>query len=98
MDENEMIEEIEIVKYSLALAEDNRILHATFEQFNPNGVIVEELPEGDITDYLYKDGEYIYSPLPKVEPTIEPTQLDIIEAQVMYTALMTDTLIDYEGE
>lgn len=27
------------------------------------------------------------------EPTVEPTQLDVIEAQVTYTALMTDTLI-----
>lgn len=27
---------------------------------------------------------------------IEPSQLDIIEAQVMYTALMTDTLIESE--
>lgn len=28
----------------------------------------------------------------------EPTQLDQIEAQVAYTALMTDTLLDYEEE
>lgn len=27
---------------------------------------------------------------------IEPTQLDRIEAQVLYTALMTDTLIEEE--
>lgn len=26
----------------------------------------------------------------------EPTQLDIIEAQVLYTALMTDTLLEEE--
>lgn len=31
-------------------------------------------------------------PMPEPEPT--PTQLDIIEAQVMYTALMTDTLLE----
>lgn len=28
------------------------------------------------------------------EPTPEPTQLDIIEAQVTYTAVMTDTLLE----
>lgn len=29
-----------------------------------------------------------------VEPTPIPTQLDIVEAQTMYTALMTDTLLE----
>lgn len=29
-----------------------------------------------------------------VEEIIEPTQLDIIEAQVTYTAMMTDTLLE----
>lgn len=28
------------------------------------------------------------------DPTSEPTQLDIIEAQVTYTAIMTDTLLE----
>ena len=28
------------------------------------------------------------------ETTVEPTQLDLIEAQVTYTAMMTDTLLE----
>ena len=32
-----------------------------------------------------------------LKPVDEPTQADRIEAQVMYTALMTDTLLDMEG-
>ena len=32
-------------------------------------------------------------PEPEPEPTPEPTQLDRIEAQITYTAMMTDTLI-----
>lgn len=32
--------------------------------------------------------------LPQEEPQEEPTQEDRIEAQVMYTALMTDTLLE----
>lgn len=32
------------------------------------------------------------------DPITEPTQLDQIEAQVTYTALMTDTLLDFEEE
>lgn len=31
-------------------------------------------------------------------PTEEPTQQDRIEAQVMYTALMTDTLLEESEE
>ena len=30
------------------------------------------------------------------DPVTEPTQLDRVEAQVTYTALMTDTLLSYE--
>nr|DAI57502.1 MAG TPA: hypothetical protein [Caudoviricetes sp.] len=33
-------------------------------------------------------------PAPAPEPEPEPTQLDRIEAQVTYTAMMTDTLME----
>ena len=33
-------------------------------------------------------------PEPETMPEAEPTQLDIIEAQVVYTAMMTDTLVE----
>ena len=84
------------MKYALNLAEDNRILSATFEQFAPAGaVLVDALPDGDIYEYLYVNEEYVYSPLPKPEPEDpQPTQLDKIEAQVAYTAMMTDTLLE----
>ena len=53
----------------------------------------------------YKNGETIYRDATPEEikemermnaelPPEEPTQLDRIEAQMMYTALMTDTLIE----
>ena len=61
----------------------------------PEGVTVEKI---DITDFLRKDGKYIYSPLTKSEIVEQPTQLDIIEAQVTYTAMMTNTLLESEGE
>ncbi len=49
-------------------AETGRILSATFPQYaSADAVLVDALPEGDITDYLYKDGKYIYDPLPKTE-------------------------------
>lgn len=82
--------------YALNLNEEKRILSACVVLPNSDitGMpIVDSLPEGNIGDYLYVDGEYIYDPIP-IEPVIEqPTQLDRIEAQIIYTALMTDTLI-----
>lgn len=92
------------LKYALNIAEDGRILSATFPQYASADVkMVVGLPEGNITDYLYHDvieeGEvvgyyYDYAPLPVKEPIDEPTQLDRIEAQAMFTALMTDTLLE----
>lgn len=68
--------------YSLNLDKDGRILSACvcldgFEYEN----IVDELPEGDITDYKYVKGEYVYDPLPKPEPIEpEPTSEEILNA------------------
>lgn len=81
--------------YALNLAKDGRILSAIYEKYAPDGaVLVDALPEGDISDYRYIDGEFIHEPLPKVEENTAPTQLDRIEAQVAYTAMMTDTLLE----
>ena len=84
--------------YVLNLAEDKRILSAgiVLEGQSYEGMAkVNTLPEGDITDYKYINNEYVYDPLPEPEPAEEqPTQLDRIEAQVTYTAMMTDTLLE----
>jgi hypothetical protein len=54
------------MKYALNLAEDNRILSVTYEKYaHKNAILVTSLPDGDVADYLYVDGEYVYSPLPK---------------------------------
>ena len=81
------------MKYALNLAEDGRILSVTYEEFAPaDAVLVEEFPE-NVTDYRYVEGEFIYDPLPMPNYDEQPTQLDVIEAQVFYTAMQTDTLI-----
>lgn len=84
------------MKYALNLAEDGRVLSVTYEEYAWEGnVLVDELPEGDISEYLYLDGQYVHDPLPPdPAPDEQPTQLDIIEAQVVYTAMMTDTLLE----
>ena len=56
------------MKYALNLADDGRILSVTFEKYAPkDAVLVEELPEGNVADYRYVEGEYIYDPIPKEE-------------------------------
>lgn len=56
--------------------ETGRILSVTYPQYATDDMpIVEALPDGDISDYLYVEGEYVYEPIPKaddVEPTPEP--------------------------
>ena len=84
------------MKYALNLAEDNRILSACviLPNRNYNGMpIVKELPDGNIYEYIYVDDEYIHNPLPVVEVEEKPSQLDVIEAQIAYTAMMTGTLL-----
>ena len=38
---------------------------------------------------------FVAREIPQItEPTPQPSQLDVIESQVMYTAMMTDTLLE----
>ncbi len=92
--------------YALYLADDGRILHVTGEEFVTNiateegkvtellegYVLVESLPEGDVTDYRYVNGEFAFDPVPVETPA--PERIDVIEAQITYTAMMTDTLLE----
>lgn len=79
------------MKYALNLAEDGRILSVTFAKYAPaDATVVDELPVGDVSAYRYAEGGFIHDPLPEAQET--PTQLDKIEAQLIYTAMMTGTL------
>ena len=64
--------------YALKLAEDLRIEYATYPQYaSADAVIVDTLPEGNLPDYRYVDGEYVYDPLPvpeEPEPTPTPEE------------------------
>ena len=63
------------MKYALNLAEDGRILSVTLAKYAPSdAVTVDELPEGNVANYLYVDSEYIHDPLPEPEqPDVEVT-------------------------
>ena len=64
-----------------------------------NNLCVESFPFGEVTvdeiDGLMVVTSWVSGevPEPVPEPELEPSQLDIIEAQVTYTAMMTDTLL-----
>ena len=64
--------------------ETGRILSATYPQYaTDDAVFVETLPDGDISDYLYVDGEYVYDPLPEPEqpePQETETADDVLNA------------------
>ena len=50
-------------KYALNLAEDGRVLSATYERFAaPGAVLVEAIPEGNLSDYRLQDGAFILDP------------------------------------
>ena len=51
--------------------------------------------EAFCSEYCAENG-YTYELMPEPEPEAEPelTQLDRIEAQMTYTAMMTDTLLE----
>ena len=53
----------------------------------------DELPHVlEIIESIAYNGEYTVEDIPDEE--VAPTQLDIIEAQATYTAMMTDTLLE----
>lgn len=70
------------MSYALRLDSKNRILSATFDKYaSKDMAIVESIPEGDVYDYQYIDGEYVYNPLPK--PEVEPTETEDILAMMI---------------
>ena len=53
--------------YALNLNEENRVLSVTFDKYAPEDhPRVEELPEGNILDYKYEKGEFVYEPKPVI--------------------------------
>lgn len=74
------------MKYALNLTGDGRVLSATYEQYaQPDAVLVDSLPNGDLYDYRYVDGEFVYDPLPKPvrpNPVVEPTTDEVLNAML----------------
>ena len=68
--------------FALNLNTENRILSACIVLPSTPKTMprVETLPDGNVTDYLYVNGEYVYDPLPvPPEPTPEPSASELID-------------------
>ena len=63
------------------------------ETFIPTSMPYSEANEEIARREAY-NGEYTIEDDGQPDPAETPTQLDIIEAQVTYTAMMTDTLLE----
>lgn len=72
------------MEYALNIAENNRILSVC--KVLPNGncdgmPLMDVLPDGDVSDYLYVDNQYVFDPLPEPEqPEEEATTDDVLNA------------------
>lgn len=62
--------------------ETGRIMSATYPQYAPaDAVVVSTLPDGNLPDYLYQDGAFVYDPLPEPEEPETPST-DDYEARI----------------
>lgn len=83
------------MRYALNLADDGRILSATYAEFAPaDAVLVEELPEGSVVDYRYVDGEYVYDPIPVPEVEKVPTDAERIAELEEALAMLLNGVVE----
>lgn len=79
---------MKVIKYNLCI----KVNDGTEEILTPVTMGWNEANE-EIAKREAYNGEYTVED-DGIEETTQPTQLDIIEAQVTYTAMMTDTLLE----
>lgn len=77
------------MKYALNISETNAVLSATYEEFAWEGCpIVDHLPEGDITDYDFIDGEYVLNEERKAERERAEEEAENLATEADYLALL----------
>ena len=87
---------MKIIKYKFLSAEIN---HGTEEEPNIEQILLDvTMGWNEVNEEIAKkeayNGEYTIEDDGQPDPTSEPTQLDRVEAQITYTAMMTDTLLE----
>lgn len=90
---NNIVHSIRFVPTDYALSANEREI--TKEQFNSISLPAIFDENGEL---VHTDTFPVTEPISVTEgeptPEAEPTQIDVIEAQVYYTAMMTDTLLE----
>lgn len=81
--------------YAIQTDSTNRIKRWEFTKYVPSEqldqyILVDTIPEGNLPDYLYIKGEYIYDPLP--EPAPEPSA-PTLEDRVGSLEATTDDMV-----
>lgn len=86
---------MKIIKYNLCTKINGGTEEAPVWEDNLSPV---EMPWSEANEEIAKqeayNGEYTIEDDGTPEPADTPSQLDVIEAQVTYTAMMTDTLLE----
>ena len=93
------VNDADLCRYGLILDENSRIVSAVAQRYAPvDAVVVEELPDGDITEFLYVDGEYVYDPKP-ISPVTDPqpTQEERIAQLEQQNAMLTECILEMSG-
>ena len=79
--------------YALNLDTNGRVLSATYDKYGtPAMPRVNELPEGNINDYLYINEEYVYDPLPEEE--VPPTTEDRVAALEESNEMLLECILE----
>lgn len=73
-------------KYALNISEDGRVLSATYEEYaDKDAILVDFLPDGDITCYRYIDGSFVYDA--SLEPQTIPEEQKVTTDDILNTLL-----------
>lgn len=82
----------------IALGDDGRVLHAAWYRVPPAGAVIvprSALPEGDVTQYRYVNGEFVHDPMTEPEPEPDTqTAEERIAALETQNAMLTECLLE----
>ena len=85
---------------ALRLDADGRVLGAAWHRTQPEGAVIirrSELPEGDVTQYRYVDGGFVYDPLPETPEPVETTMPERVAELERQNAMLTECLLEMSG-
>ena len=80
--------------YALTLLEDGRINFVSIGTAIGNEVQVDHIPDGDIHEYKYINGDFYYDPLPKAEEPVVVSLEDRIAELEAQNEMLTECILE----